>query len=822
MMNKLGFYTQSFQYLAEPVGRIQPPVMLAEMYDRGFLRDMRNFRSPNTFVVGRYFIENQRQKLYDNPNSDPEQAGHDLAEFIIRDDFEFAKQRGNNGRLIVDAWMTLNELLPGPASDNWQREEERKKIIEDAEAYDAYQVAFLKRLRQDGLEAVAFNFAAGNWTRGEDYLKYFPKTLQNYTYLGFHEYGWPHMDPSRPDTKSGCGVYRDVMKVINEEYGYKHKVMITEAGLALMYKHPHHRAEDVGWLYRNNPEWGPEYQVEEVSEDSYKASMEWYNQFLQRDEYVLGACLFMVGVGSAKWETFAHIRDAQGNTFTLMDKIYELSQAPTPVPHLLAVPITHRRLALREPALQGDDVREVQERLAFLGYLSADHINGIYDENTHTAVWEFQETNLLIPDGIVGTQTRLGVFSNEALPRRPQARLARLKVGLDLNAPLNPATGEAWGPVADPAILATSEAHWTRLNFILGPGHHPHHSVSHSGQAWLDVYHKLCEGLTNAWGEHGPQFYAVIGSEAAHRDPGNLFRFPPVEEGWALSRRVNTPQNRPIVAQYNQEQIAMMGETPDEWIERYAEHFEMIVEAFQNQIQVFEAFNEPNDWHVVPEPLSERRDPVTGEDWQQEHVAPYWLAKMIERIYQRVKDYDIKIITGPLLGFGKNWPVTAKYLNDVYKAGQRLFGWGNGRGYPFDGVGYHLYAHPDFRPNEGPLETFVQRTYREHVNQIEHVIKQYEGPGSNKQLYISEFGWPTPSPNSESDQAIQDRALRAGFDALKDDPRVALAIWFCTCDFPGDLPYGLYKEGTPGSGTAKQALETFRTYARYGGFIVPH
>jgi len=155
----------------------------------------------------------------------------------------------------------------------------------------------------------------------------------------------------------------------------------------------------------------------------------------------------------------------------------------------------------------------------------------------------------------------------------------------------------------------------------------------------------------------------------------------------------------------------------------------------------------------------------------------------------------------------------------MYKAGERLFGWGRERDYPFAGVGYHLYVHPVFRPEDGPLETFVERTHRAHVDDVERVVKQHEGPASRKQLYISEFGWPTPDPNSAADQAVQAKALEAGFEGLKKDPRVALVVWFCTCDFPGGLAYGLYREGVAAPGTAKSALDTFRAYARYGGFL---
>ena len=102
---------------------------------------------------------------------------------------------------------------------------------------DTLQVAFLERLRAEGLEAIAFNFAAGNWITGEDYINYFPKTLEAYTYLGFHEYGWPHMNPDESETKSGCGFYHDLMTKIRQEYGDRHRIIMTEAGLARMYMH---------------------------------------------------------------------------------------------------------------------------------------------------------------------------------------------------------------------------------------------------------------------------------------------------------------------------------------------------------------------------------------------------------------------------------------------------------------------------------------------------------------------------------------------------------------------------------------------------------
>ena len=319
-MNKLGFYTQNFAHIIDPIQKVKPPVMLAHLTDRGMLRRIRAELSPQTFVIGRYHYDPGKQnEMLDN--DDPEKVGRELAEFVLNDDFRFATQRDDNGQLIVNAWMTLNESLPGPNSSDWQAEESRQKIIERAAHYDLLQVAFLKRLREDvpDSEAIAFNFAAGNWMNGTDFIAHFPNTLDAYTYLGFHEYGWPHMNPEQtPHTQSSCGSYRLIMQAIREKYGPKHKVIITEAGLARMFKHVEDPPGDVGWLYAD--EGG-----QEVSEESYRQSLRWYNQFLNADEYVKGACLFMVGE-DARWRTFRHIgQDNNEGDLTLMDMLRDLS-----------------------------------------------------------------------------------------------------------------------------------------------------------------------------------------------------------------------------------------------------------------------------------------------------------------------------------------------------------------------------------------------------------------------------------------------------------------------------------------------------------------
>ncbi len=313
--NKLGFYlhlsTDQFG-MWDAVNRVKPPVILfhADAANDILLQEIRTFRAPNAFVIGRWYVTNDEQRAM-LESADPAGAGRAFAERILTYDFGKFTKRAPDGRPLVDAWMSLNECLPGPASASYREDPARYHKL--YAAYDQFQVAFHARMKESGMEAIAFNFAAGNFTEAAHYLDFFPRTLDTYTYLGFHEYGWPSLIPGA-GVATGATIYRRVLNGVRAQKGNHHRVIMTEAGLTRAYGHPF---PDEGWL---NTE-------QTLSEDQYWAALAWYNHQMAQDDYVLGACLYEVG-HDGKWASFRHLGvNNQGHPVHLVEKLVALRES---------------------------------------------------------------------------------------------------------------------------------------------------------------------------------------------------------------------------------------------------------------------------------------------------------------------------------------------------------------------------------------------------------------------------------------------------------------------------------------------------------------
>ena len=123
----------------------------------------------------------------------------------------------------------------------------------------------------------------------------------------------------------------------------------------------------------------------------------------------------------------------------------------------------------------------------------------------------------------------------------------------------------------------------------------------------------------------------------------------------------------------------------------------------------------------------------------------------------------LRIVSGPLQGLqGPNkGNGAADYLDRVYQHGIGLFGWGrDGRHFPFDGVGYHLYVHEVATDNLDQQAVDLDGTYRAYLGQMLEVIRKHEG--RDKPLYVSEAGWFSNGDNREFWERFQAASLQLG------------------------------------------------------------
>ncbi|MBC8254967.1 MAG: hypothetical protein H8E35_13220, partial [Ardenticatenia bacterium] len=349
------------------------------------------------------------------------------------------------------------------------------------------------------------------------------------------------------------------------------------------------------------------------------------------------------------------------------------------------------------------------------------------------------------------------------------------RIGLDANRPIvtepGPRQGALSDTVADPQAIGDSGAAWVRINFVLGPWSGPTDPSRYQGRTWAQAYTTIIDQFLG----NGLNIYGLIGHEAVKILP-SFFR----------DSRRQTPSHEAAQAQ--------------RWIADYAANFGEIVRLFQGKVNLFESFNEPDDWH----------------GGHQHWIHPTWFAEMLQAIHRQARLElglgDVNLISGPLQGLEVNDNrLPTQYLRDTYQYGRQYLGWGQpDRPYPFDGVGYHLYINEGFNPDWEDQAYQVRHTYRRYIDEMKRVIRAAEGPSSSKQLYISEIGWPSNRDTPE-DREFQARNLSLALELMANDPAVAVGIWFCTEDFaPGQKHYGLYLRKQVKPGGSKPSFDHFR------------
>jgi len=252
--------------------------------------------SPNTFIVGRHYVDDGEQIFDDDPEARAEQFFD-----AMRDDAE--RMRG-----IYDAWMGYNEsVIHSP---------------EDAQKLSRFYVRWGDLMRAAGLVSAAYSFATGNPSKGDpkpdgsfepNLWQYLADGLRHCDLLSLHEYSAPTMDNLQPYL---CLRYRAVMQLLPPDA--RRQIVITETGID----------GGVGPVNRPQEGWS-----KFTDAAGYVSTLSWYDRELQKDEYVIGAAIFAMNgwgkEGSFGMGGVTEIRDyiAQGG-----DPAPVVLQSPAVVP----------------------------------------------------------------------------------------------------------------------------------------------------------------------------------------------------------------------------------------------------------------------------------------------------------------------------------------------------------------------------------------------------------------------------------------------------------------------------------------------------------
>ncbi len=303
----------------------------------------------------------------------------------------------------------------------------------------------------------------------------------------------------------------------------------------------------------------------------------------------------------------------------------------------------------------------------------------------------------------------------------PDASFA-LEYGLNCGAPIIASTGQITGST-DPDVMKATGAQWVRVNFILGPWNSPDDLTPHGPQnlSWFQTYDQIIDGYLS----RGVQVYGLIGAETvenAARDQLNT-------EGFTADLTANAL---------------------------------LVMDHYRGRVFVYEIFNEPNDW-------------AGGTSSQ---VEPYWLARYMESVYRAAKIDNghktdptwqaIRIVTGPI--FTHDLDTGGAYLAATFQAGTDQLQWNAIKTetgtYPYDGIGFHAYVRQGYEPNS-EVVTYLER----NLDAMWGAVTQLEGPGTQKKIYISEFGWNSAYTN----ESVQASKMDTAFTVFEADSRIAQA-----------------------------------------------
>lgn len=334
MPSKLGIHINAWNPGDEIVAFVQrakPRVIKVLDFNRELLKRCRD-AVPNTLFVGRVYVPHQP---FDD---DPE--GH--ARLFCN---EHLLPKADEFKDLIDCWEGYNETGHGSTIDLYARfETERVRI-----------------LASRGYKAVVGNFATGTPELDGHWQKFFP-ALQAAKdaggFLGLHEYSAPfmqwmtgrhQMNPNEDQGDEGWTTlrYRKVYRhILPPEL--RLPLIITEAGIDGGVRPRIGPASGGGW--RDFEDWN-----QANGHGDYLSQLQWYDNELGKDDYVVGATIYCYGTLDPTWQSF----NIQGQ---MADRLASYLMANPPLPWQQPVAFDDKDLVkvlTAEFGTQFDDIRTI-------------------------------------------------------------------------------------------------------------------------------------------------------------------------------------------------------------------------------------------------------------------------------------------------------------------------------------------------------------------------------------------------------------------------------------------------------------------------------
>lgn len=340
--SKLGIHVNDFRPADEIlafVERAKPRVIKVLDLNLELVRRCREL-SPNSFIIGRVYVSEKKQKYDDDPEERARRFWRDHLEPKVR---EFGA--------LIDAWEGYNETGNGGP--------------EDLALYARFEAERTRLLAEAGARSVVGNFATGNPRDLEWWPAFFPALEAARAaggFLGLHEYSAPYMqwmygrnqwNPAEDAGDTGwttCRYRKVYRQMLPPELHLP--LLITECGIDGGVRP---RPGPVGGGWKHFVDYWRETGRDPDGPTEYLNQLRWYDEELQKDPFVVGATIYCFGVLDEYWDSFNIVGPMAQR---LAD--YLIANPPVPWPEEVVTDPEQLLLEQLRAALgdQFDDVRE--------------------------------------------------------------------------------------------------------------------------------------------------------------------------------------------------------------------------------------------------------------------------------------------------------------------------------------------------------------------------------------------------------------------------------------------------------------------------------